>query len=142
MPMTDNARNVDLALPDLDAGNGTLTLTASLRACADHVGPVGAGSAGDRAHRILAHPKTLVYELGPTTELWTNAKLWPSSKLWTSKLCTTADAHEPTSLRPATSQHGDWTECWTRDGLYAHYNGVCKMWACSTLTPKYVCGCE
>jgi len=61
MPMAVNARNVDLVLPDPEAGNGMLTPTASLRVHTDHVGPEGAGSPGDRPHRISAHPKTSVH---------------------------------------------------------------------------------
>jgi len=48
----------------------------------------------------------------------------------------------PSQLYPATSQHGDGTERWTRDGLYAHYDAVWKMWACPAFTPKYMSGCE
>jgi len=138
MPIADNARNVDLVLPNPDAGNGMPTLTASLRARADHVGLEGAGSPGNRAHRIFT-PKLRSTELQPATELWPNAKLWPGSKLWTSKLCTTADAYEPTSLYPATSQHGDWMERWTRD---ADNNAVWQMWMCPTPTPKHFPGRE
>jgi len=67
-------------------------------------------------------PKELWPGLWFTTELRPNADLWPDTELWT-ELCNRADAHEPASLCPATS-HGDWTECWTRDGHYAHYDGV------------------
>jgi len=89
-------------------------------------------------------PKLWPTELWPglwsATELWPNAELRPDTELRT-ELCSTADAHEPASLCPTTS-HGDWTERWTRDVLYVHYDAVWKMWACPTLTPKHVSGCE
>jgi len=132
--MAANARNVILVRPDAESGMATPTLSQGARA--DHVGPEGAGFPDARAHRISAHPKT---ELWSATELWPNVELRPDTELRT-ELCT-ADAHEPASLCPATS-HGDWTERWTRDGLYAHYDAVWKMWACPTLTPKHVSGCE